>query len=308
MERDLGRDVARQRVVRGGLVRDDVEPLARLRPRRLDLRGVADERDRRGLAGGRRLPRHRQRLLRGVREPVHVADLVAALRAVLVHLDRDADALVHRHRQRLGAAHPAEARGEHHPSAQRPAEVLARELRERLVRALEDPLGADVDPGPRGHLAVHHQALLLELPEDVPGGPLAHEVRVGDQDPRRPLVGAEDRDRLARLDEERLVVGEAPQLADDRVERLPAAGRPAGPAVDDEVVGVLRDLRVEVVHEHPQDGLLLPAAGGERGAARGADGARAGGRGAGCLGAHGRESTSHAGGATGGFARAADPP
>ena len=140
---------------------------------------------------------HRQRLLRRVRQAVHVADLVAALRAVLVDLDRDADALVHRHRQRLGAAHPAEARRQHHPPAQRPAEVLARELRERLVGALEDPLGADVDPGPRGHLAVHHQALPLEVPEDVPGRPLADEVGVGDQDPRRPLVGAEDRDRLA---------------------------------------------------------------------------------------------------------------
>ena len=123
------------------------------------------------LAGRRRLPGHRQRLLRRVREVVHVADLVAALRPVLVHLDRDADALVHRHRQRLGATHPAEARREHHPPAQRPAEVLARELRERLVGALEDPLGADVDPGPGGHLAVHHQALASRGPGRRPRWP-----------------------------------------------------------------------------------------------------------------------------------------
>ena len=100
---------------------------------------------------------------------------------------------------------------------------------------------------------------------------------------------------LPRLDEERLVVAEAAQLADDRVERLPAPRGAAGAAVDDEVVRVLGDLRVEVVHEHPQHGLLLPAAGRERGAARGADGARAGGGGAGGLGAHGRESTPRAG-------------
>ena len=243
-----------------------------------------------------------------MREPVHVADLVAPARARLVHLDRDADALVHRHRQRLGAAHPAEARGEHHAPAQRPAEVLAGELRERLVRALEDPLGADVDPGPRGHLAVHHQALPLEIPEDVPGRPLADEVGVGDQHPRRPLVRAEHGDRLAALDEQRLVVGEAAQLADDGVEGLPAAGRAAGAAVHDQLVRVLGHLRVEVVHQHPQHGLLLPAARGQDVAARGADGARAR-RGFGTgLGRHARESTPRGGVAQRLRLRAGGPP
>ena len=56
---------------------------------------------------------------------------------------------------------------------------------------------------------------------------------------------------------------EAPQLADDGVERRPRARRPARPAVDDQVVGPLGDLGVEVVHEHPQGRLLLPAAAGQ---------------------------------------------
>ena len=68
-----------------------------------------------------------------------------------------------------------------------------------------------------------------------------------------------------------------PQLADDGVEGVPVARRPPGPAVDDEVVGVLGDLRVEVVHEHPQGRFLGPAPAGQLGAARGADGSRAGG-------------------------------
>ena len=74
---------------------------------------------------------------------------------------------------------------------ERPAEVLPRQLRERLVRALEDALRPDVDPRAGGHLAVHRQALALELAEDVPGRPVADEVRVRDQHPRRPLVGPE---------------------------------------------------------------------------------------------------------------------
>ena len=114
VERDLGRQVARQRVVRGGLVGDHVEPLAGLRPRRLDLGRVADQRDRDRLAGGRRLAGHRQRLLRGVGQPVDVADLVPPPGTVLVDLDRDAHALVHGHGQGLRAAHPAEPGGEGH--------------------------------------------------------------------------------------------------------------------------------------------------------------------------------------------------
>ena len=42
--------------------------------------------------------------------------------------------------------------------------------------------------------------------ELLPGRPVADQVGVGDQHARRPLVGAEDADRLARLHEQRLVV------------------------------------------------------------------------------------------------------
>ena len=127
--------------------------------------------DRAVAVGGRRA-RHRQRLVGRVGQPVDVADLVAPAGTRLVDLDRDAHAVVHRHGQGLGAAHAAEAGGQGHPPPQRPAEVLARELRERLERALEDPLGADVDPRPGGHLAVHRQALPLELAELLPGRPV----------------------------------------------------------------------------------------------------------------------------------------
>ena len=212
----------------------------------------------------------RQRLRRVGGQPVDVADVEPSARAHLVDLDGEADPVVHRHRQRLGAAHPAETGGQRHRPAQRPAEVLAGRLGERLVRALQDALRADVDPRPGGHLAVHRQALPLELAEDLPCRPLADEVRVGDQHARRPGMGAHDADRLARLDEQGLVVGEDAQLADDRVEGLPRACRATGPAVHDEMVRILRDLGIEVVHQHPQRRLLRPAAAGQLRAARGA--------------------------------------
>src|SRR3954447_6141083 len=146
------------------------------------------------------------------------------------------------------------------PPGKRPAEALARDRGERLVRALEDALGADVDPRPRGHLAVHEQARGVERAELLPGRPLRHEVRVGDQHARRLLVRLEDRDRLARLDEQRLALAERRELALDRREaRLVARGL-ADPAVDDEVLRALGDVGMQVVLEHPQRRLLLPAA------------------------------------------------
>src|SRR6185312_5471592 len=103
-------------------------------------------------------------------------------------------------------------------------------------------------------------------------------------DARRPLVRPQDADRLPALDQERLVVAEDAQLTDDRVEGVPAAGRATGAAVHDEVVRVLRHVRVEVVHEHPEGRLLRPAATAQLGAAGGSDGT-------GTSSGHGRQAT-----------------
>ncbi len=142
--------------------------------------------------------------------------------------------------------------------------VAPRDLGEAFVGALHDALAADVDPRARGHLAVHRQPERLETPELVPRGPLGHEVGVGEQHPRRPLVGAKHADRLAGLDEQRLVAGQRAQRARDRVEGLPRARGAARAAVDDEIGGALGDVRVEVVVQHPHCRLLRPAAAGER--------------------------------------------
>ena len=213
----------------------------------------------------------RDRVVEVVGELIEVAGTQAPLDRGLVDFDAQRDAAVERHRQRLRAAHPAEAGGQRDRPGERAAVVAPGDLGEALVRPLHDPLGADVDPRAGGHLPVHRQPLGLESAELVPRRPLGNEVRVGDQHPRRPLVRAEDADGLARLDEQRLVVVQLAQARDDRVERVPRAGGPTGAAVDDERVGMLGDIRVEVVHQHPQRRLLRPAAAAELRAARGAD-------------------------------------
>ena len=158
-----------------------------------------------------------------------------------------------------------------HRPAKIAAVVLAAHLDERLVGALHDALRADIDPGAGGHLAVHHEPLAIELVEVLPGRPVRHEVGVGDQHARRVGVGAEHADRLAGLDQQRLVVLEPAQRRDDSVERLPVARRAADAAVDDELARALRDVGIEIVHQHAQRRLGEPALGAELRSARGAD-------------------------------------
>ena len=47
---------------------------------------------------------------------------------------------------------------------------------ESFICALQDSLRADVNPAPRGHLSVHHQAGAVELVEILPVAPLSDEI------------------------------------------------------------------------------------------------------------------------------------
>ena len=104
------------------------------------------------------------------------------------------------------------------------------------------------------------------------------EVAVGDEHARRARVRAEHGDGLAALHEERLVVLERAKRAHDGVEALPVTRGLSSAAVDDEIIGTLGDVGIEIVHEHAERGFLLPSLAGERVAARGAHGAGACGR------------------------------
>ncbi len=133
------------------------------------------------------------------------------------------------------------------------------------------PCDADVDPRTGRHLAVHHQALLIELVEVIPGGPMRHQVGVGDQHARRVGMRLEDADRLAGLDEQGLVGFELAQRADDAVKAFPVARGAADAAIDDQFARLFGDHRVEIVHQHAQRRLGQPGLGAELGAVRRAD-------------------------------------
>ena len=177
---------------------------------------------------------------------------------------------VERHRagqrggQRLRAAHAAQAGGQDPLARQVVVVVLAAGFDEGLEGALHDALAADVDPAAGRHLAVHEQALAVELVEVLPVGPLRHQVRVGEQHARRVRVRLEHADRLARLDQQRLVVVQLLQRREDLVEAGPVARRAADAAVDHQVLRVLGHFGVEVVLQHAVGGFGEPALAGER--------------------------------------------
>ena len=154
------------------------------------------------------------------------------------------------------------------------AELTAGDLGETLVGALEDPLGADVDPRPRCHLPVHREAEVFEAAELIPVGPVGHEVGVGDEHPGRPLVRLQHADRFARLHEHRLVGFQRGEGAEHGVVVGPGSGGPSRSAVHHQVVGPFGHIGVEVVLQHPIGGLLGPTFAAQIGAGRGVDGAR----------------------------------
>ena len=211
--RPAARQVAVDEVVRRGLVGDEVGPdAAASRADELgqDFGGVAEQADRHRLLLARVALDARQRVVEVVRLLVEVARAQAEVDARLLAFD------VQRARRRRSVA----ASGCAPPMPPRPAVriqrarqvaavVLAARLDEGLVGALHDALRADVDPRAGRHLAVHHQALAVELVEVLPRRPLRHQVGVGDQHARRIGVRAEHADRLARLHQQRLVLASA---------------------------------------------------------------------------------------------------
>src|SRR5215203_5212607 len=84
-------------------------------------------------------------------------------------------------------------------------------------------------------------------------------------------MGSEHPDRLAGLHQQGLVPLELAQRADDAIEALPVPRGAPDAAVDDELLRLLGDLGIEVVHEHPQRRLGEPALRRHLGAPRTAD-------------------------------------
>ena len=253
------RHIPVERIMRARLIGNDVQDNTPPYQLRINVGGVPDQPDAEHLPIGAGLFDERESIIQRIRDLHEITGLDTPTDAVDVDIHAQRDPLVHLDCERLRPAHPAEPGREHDAAEQRPPAPLARERTERFVRPLHDPLRADVDPRTRRHLPVHRQAGRFELPELLPRGPLRHQQRVRDQHARRERVRLEDADRLARLDEQRLVAFERTQGSHDRVERRPISSSLPAAAVHDQIIGPLGDVGVEVVVEHPERSLLRPA-------------------------------------------------
>ena len=135
-----------QRIMGRGLIGDDVGRHSPAQQFGDDRCCIAHDAYREGPAVVLGLEHAVDRIVEIVGDLVEVAGLDAALQARAVDVDHEADALVHRDGQWLGAAHASAPGGDREGAGERAAEALGRDRGEGLVRALEDALGADVDP------------------------------------------------------------------------------------------------------------------------------------------------------------------
>src|SRR5262249_26356432 len=81
----------------------------------------------------------------------------------------------------------------------------------------------------------------------------------------------ENSDRLAGLNEQRLVAFELAKRRNDAIKTLPIARRAAYSAIHDKLARPLRDVWIEIVHQHAERRLRQPALGADVGAAGGSD-------------------------------------
>ena len=176
-----------------------------------------------------------------------------------IDFDAEKKRAIHRRGQRLCPTHAAESASDDKFSFERSAEMFPAGFREGFKCSLHDSLAADVNPRTGGHLAVHGESQSLQPIELSVVRPVAHEIGIRDQDAGRFIVSPKNADGFAGLDEQCFVVLEFTKRSHDRVERFPTPRRPAGSTVNDQLVRILRHVRIEIVHQHPERGLLMPA-------------------------------------------------
>ena len=267
--------VAMQGIVGRGLVGDDVGAgaacLHALDQFGEDLGGIAEEAHGFRLAFRGPVGDEGEGFVQRFRLGVEIAGADAEIDAGFVHLYREAAGACHDGGEGLRAAHPAKAAGQDPAARQVAAVMLASGLGEGFIGALDDALGADVDPRSGGHLAVHGQSAPIKFVEVIPCRPVWDEIRIRDQDAGGVLVGAEDADGFAGLHEQGFIVVQGFQRGDDAVEILPRPRGAADAAIDHQFMRVFGDVGMQVVHQHAHRRLGQPAFGGDFRAGRGED-------------------------------------
>src|SRR6202034_3944299 len=75
----------------------------------------------------------------------------------------------------------------------------------------------------------------------------------------RVFVRTQNSDGLSGLNQQRLIILKMDEGSCDRVVRIPIPRRLARSSVDDQLLRRLRDVGIEIVHQHPKGRLLNPS-------------------------------------------------
>ena len=163
------RQIAVDRIMRGGLVGHRMRPHAAPVDFGENIRRIAEQADRDRRFGVRH---DLQRLIQTIGLPVDIAGAQPHFDARWLAFNRKAACARHRRGQRLCAAHAAQPAGQDPFARQVAAIMLAAHFDEGLIGALHDALRADVDPRARRHLAIHHQARRDRVRGNAPTSPI----------------------------------------------------------------------------------------------------------------------------------------
>ena len=132
--------------MRAGLVGDDVDGSVLGKKLGEDLCCVTNDADGQRLLSVASLNCQLKGVVEVVCLDVEVAVLDAAVDARFVNIHGDDNTVVHGNCQRLCAAHTAETSGEGDGACEGSVKALASNSAEGFIGALQDALGADVDP------------------------------------------------------------------------------------------------------------------------------------------------------------------
>ena len=207
--------------------------------------------------------RQRQRLRQGSGSGADPALREAGVDAAVVHLGDQ------RHRAgdlrglALRAAHAAQTGG----NEQAPRKIALPGdaqfeppgVEQRVEGAVDDALGADIHPAAGGHLPVIGHAQRRRPVEVLLVVKGAHHQAVGQDDPGRSFVGAEQTQRMAGKDGQRLLPGQLLQIGHNEPVLHPVLADLAGLAVGHQLIGIEGHIKIQIVVDHHLNGPALDA-------------------------------------------------
>ena len=118
---------------------------------------------------------------------------------------------------------------------------------ESLVGPLHNALRTNINPRTGRHLPVHHQPLPFQFIKMFPVGPIRHQHGIRNQNPGCVHMGWKNRHRLSALDEQGFVIVQIHQRPLNLIKGLTVAGRFAPSSVNNQIIGSLRHIGIQIV-------------------------------------------------------------